>query len=282
MKGKGAFAISLFFGLIAMFVVFAYIKREKDQIFEDTKPVKILVAKQDIFEMERLDESMVVFQEVPQKYVQPKAIDELETVVGQVSAVPIFKGEQIVATKLVAFGMDTGLAMKVPPGKRALAIPVNDVTGVSGLIKPGNFVDIYGTFKVRGKTSDDVFEATRILLQRVRVLSVERTMGALSLEGERSEDAEGKKAGQTEMGSYKRKDYPKNLTLAVTPAEASKVITAVASGLVTCTLRSRYETEETVEVEGMDIRNIIGKDNVVPAKRRPDWIEIRGSERSFD
>jgi pilus assembly protein CpaB len=283
MKGKGAFAISLILGLIAMFAVLAYISREKNKIFENTKAEKVLVAKKDIFEMERLDESMVEFTEVPHRFVQPKAVTSLEEVVGQVSAVPIFQGEQIVATKLVAFGWDTGLAMKVPPGLRALAIPITDVTGVAGLIKPGNYVDLYGTFKVKGKSADEVIEATRILQQKVRVLSVERQMGALTREMDRSkEESEAVKGVKNEMTMTRKEDYPKNMTIAVTSAQASKIITAVSSGLVTVTLRSRYETEEEIAVPPYDIRDIIGQENVVPAKRRPDWIEIRGSERTFE
>ncbi|MFC1850805.1 Flp pilus assembly protein CpaB [candidate division CSSED10-310 bacterium] len=282
MKGKGAFAISMILGLIAVFAVFAYIKRERNKIFEDTKAVRVLTAKDDILEMERLDESMVVYQEVPAKFVQPKALFSVEEVVGQVTSVPIFKGEQVLATKLVAFGWDTGLAMKVPPGMRALSVPVTDVTGVAGLIRPGNFVDLYGTFKVKSKNRSDVFEATRIILQKVRVLSVERTMGALTRDKERQEDGETMKGVKTDMGLGKKKEYPKNITIAVTPSQASKVITAVAAGLVYAALRSRYETEEEVIVEPIDVRDLIGKENVVPAKRRPDWIEIRGSERTFD
>lgn len=60
------------------------------------------------------------------------------------------------------------------------------------------------------------------------------------------------------------------------------MITAIAAGLVTVTLRSSYETEDAVNVEPIDVRDLIGKEHVVPAKRRPDWVEIRGSERTYD
>lgn len=282
MKGKGAFAISLILGLIAMFAVFAFIKRERDKIFEDSKPVKVLVAKRDIVEMERIDETMVSYEKVPQKFVQPKAVLSLEQLVGQVAAVPIFEGEQILETKLVAFGWDTGLSMKISPGMRALTIPVTDVTGVAGLVKPRNYVDLYGTFKVKSKNGKAVFEATRLLLQKVLVLSIERKMGAITRENDEQADKDKTKGAKAQMGLARKKEYPKNMTISVTPAQASKVITAVASGLVTVTLRSRYETEEAVPVDPLDIRDIIGKDKIVPAKRRPDWVEIRGSERTFD
>lgn len=64
--------------------------------------------------------------------------------VGQVTVVPLVAGEVVLASKLAPLGL-RGVAARVPPGQRALAVPV-DHGGLA--LRPGNRVDVLATFDV--------------------------------------------------------------------------------------------------------------------------------------
>ena len=66
---------------------------------------------------------------------------------GRVATVPSAAGTQILATMLGDESEDA-LAYEVPAGQRAVTISAADVMGVGGLVRPGNRVDIIGTFEV--------------------------------------------------------------------------------------------------------------------------------------
>lgn len=62
------------------------------------------------------------------------------------------------------------LAAKVPEGKRAITISVNDVTGVAGFLVPGNLVDIHATFEIDLGGGAKTF-VTKTIAQSVELLT---------------------------------------------------------------------------------------------------------------
>lgn len=132
--GSAVFAVVLLYG-------WAQDKRANyARTFGQTKTV--VVAREDIREMEIVDESKMEVVEKPAEFVQPGAIQNPIEVVGQIALAPIKKGEQILNTKLVFPDKSTGLSMQVAPGKRAITLDINESQGVAKLIKPGDRVDI--------------------------------------------------------------------------------------------------------------------------------------------
>ena len=75
------------------------------------------------------------------------------------------------------------LANALGPGKRAVSIAVNAVTGVSGFISPGDRVDVLMTHEIQD-IGEDPFLPTRTytetILYSLRVLAVEQTVDASS------------------------------------------------------------------------------------------------------
>ena len=102
----------------------------------------VVVASKDIREFEILDESKLEVVEKPSDFIEPAALQNPTDIVGQIALAPIKKGEQILNTKLVFPDKSTGLSMQVSPGKRAVTIPISEVSGVAKLMKPGDRVDI--------------------------------------------------------------------------------------------------------------------------------------------
>src|SRR5690606_7621579 len=109
--------------------------------FGSTK--RVVVAKEDIAEMQTIYDTMVETREMPADFIQPDAITIPDEIIGNVAAVPIRKGQMVLKNNLLTPGPDTGIALQVAPSKRAVSIPVDEVRGVAKLIRPGDRVDIY-------------------------------------------------------------------------------------------------------------------------------------------
>jgi pilus assembly protein CpaB len=162
--------ISVMVALFAMFMLYSWSESHKDQLAAKYGTVqRVVVAAKDIEEMADIDESMLEIKELPKDFVQPDAILEADTAIGQVAAAPIKKGEQVLQTKLLLPGPDTGLSSEISPGKRAITMPIDDMRGVSRLLRPGDRVDIVAAVDY-GKAAEQRREI-RTILQDVVVLA---------------------------------------------------------------------------------------------------------------
>jgi pilus assembly protein CpaB len=102
--------------------------------------------------------------------VPPNSIVRISDAVGRGVAATIFRGEPLREQRLAPKGSGAGLAPTIPVGKRAVAIRVNEIAGVSGFAVPGMRVDVV----VQGRSQNgggrgDGFVKT--ILQNVQVLS---------------------------------------------------------------------------------------------------------------
>src|SRR5262249_1054564 len=131
--------------------------------------MRVVVATQDIDEMETIDETMLQVVERPTSFVEPQAISDPEQVVGQISLAPIRKDEQILETKVIKPGPQTGLSLQVAPSKRAVTIPIDETRGVAKLITPGDRIDLVAALDV-GKGLQQHREI-KTILQDVVVLA---------------------------------------------------------------------------------------------------------------
>lgn len=162
--------VSLGAGIFASFLVYSYSQEKQQEYDKKYGAMKgVVVAARDVAEMETIDDTMIEIKAIPQNYVGPAFVGDVESVVGQVAAAPIKKGEQILATKLLTPGPDTGIALQVSPGKRAVTIPVDDVRGIAKLIRPGDRIDLVAALDV-GKGANARREVT-YLMQDIPVLA---------------------------------------------------------------------------------------------------------------
>src|SRR5437867_7732452 len=182
MRSRMALLVSGGFGVLALILMFNYVRGRETQLLQLTELKDVLVAAKDIGASMIIDEQMVVRRQVPLVYLQPKALTNPKEVVGRVAAVPIPQGAQILGPSLAEAGQ-TALSYDVPRGQRAVTISITEVTGVGGLVRPQDVVDILGTFRFgrptgvspTGQTqyADQKVE-TRLLAQNVKVAAVGR------------------------------------------------------------------------------------------------------------
>ncbi|MDE3077742.1 MAG: Flp pilus assembly protein CpaB, partial [Chloroflexota bacterium] len=146
---------------------------------------------------------------------------------------------------------ESGLAFVVPPGKRAVAVSVNEVVGSGGMIVPGDDVDVVAVIDTRNsqngpRPSSDanagkpqVMAVAQYILQNVEVMAV-----AQKIEGEAPPPSTAQKlAGapsspQPALRSASVQPAARTVTLAVTPSEAERLVLAEDKGHIRLVLRA--------------------------------------------
>jgi pilus assembly protein CpaB len=145
-----------------------------------------------------------------------------------------------------------GVAAVISHKKRAIAVKVDKVIGVSGFIHPGNRVDVLMTLAT-GRTFNPV---TKTILENILVLAV----GSETKERKGSEE----KASPTDV-----------ITLEVTPEEAEKLALAATEGRLQLALRNFSDTENVV-TRGTTVSTLVGSQSFSPPRevRPPSRREV--------
>ncbi len=279
LAGKKGMIIPAALAVLAVLLSYQYLQKQEQELGFKAEPLPVLVATKDVPRMTRLDESVMEAQKAPRSFIQPGALTDLREAVNQVNLVPILKGEQILGTKLAAFGRETGLAIKVPKGLRGVTVATTDISGVAGLVKPGNYVDVVGTFDFGDRSKSDM--KTYTILQDVMVLAVEQNLGAESEAARARTKAqqETDSSGSSGMGGG-RHNASQNVTLALAPAQVQDLVLAQEAGRLTLALRSTFEGHGPEKLNPANLKDILGVNDKVIFNQRPPWREIRGTATS--
>jgi len=232
--------LGLFLGLVSAVLVVVYLKSAGGDGGDVSSGVltPVVVANQSIPIGTSVTEEMVTIKDITSDAVLADAYRDTGDVVGKVTKVPLVTGEQVIPSKVTATGAaiaDTEnppLSYVVSKGQRAVAIQVDSVIGASGLIRPGDYVDVILTAKVEGGLAAVegamVLEAgrdqiARTVLQNAQVLSIDQEVArtvASESEGEApvvGEDADANPDATT-------------VTLAVSPIHAEVLTVAETCG----------------------------------------------------
>lgn len=188
-----------------------------------------------------ITEEMLMVAEMPSEAVMSDAILSIESVVGQTVNSTVYAGDQLRACRLVQYGdPESGtLSYIVKEGMRAISINVTDIEGVSGMLKPGNHIDLIAQYETETGAVDEggipiKEQAARIILQNVEILAVDAYM--------------------TPAGAPSDVMYTK-LTLSVTPEQAIELSFVDNLGTIRAVLRSTLDTE-TIEEHSITVDDI--------------------------
>ncbi len=218
--------------VVATFGVYRVLQnaREKSQL--KTRPV--VVASQDLPEGGSLSTSTVEIKQWPAATIPTDAYTKADSVIGRVTRVPVFKGEAIVPARLAPAGTGPGLEVKITPGKRAMAVKINDVAGIAGLIQPNSKVDVVVTIRQTDTTRTPI---SKLFMQDMRVLSIGTTI---------DRDVNGKPITAT------------TATLEVTPEQGEQLAVAASEGSVQLVLRGYGDTTK-VKTTGAFTKDVIAQ-----------------------
>lgn len=231
-------------GIVAIFMTKMYLDQQKLAVQERAKQAianmqanqaAVLVAKDDIQKGVTIEPSMLETAIIPNQYVQPQAVTSLDRIAGMVTVAPISKGEQISLSKLASDKQAGGgdLSGATPSGKRAITIVVDNIASLSGLIKPGDYVDVLAMLQIPTQGSDGQTTgqmAVVPLFQNILVLAVGQNTGGADSSGSRyaaKEDSDGNSL----------------ITLALGPQEANLIAFVQEQGRIRLTMRSQADAK---------------------------------------
>jgi pilus assembly protein CpaB len=132
--------------------------------------------------------------------------------------------EPVLASRVTEPGELASLTSKLKPGMRAFAIKVGVASGVSGFVKPDDYIDIYWTGQIRGFEG----EQTRLIESAIQVIAVDSAIN------------EGQVTGNT---------VARTVTVEATPEQVARLAQAQSTGGLSLSLGSDGSDVVTEPVE---------------------------------
>ncbi len=194
----------------------------------NNQPRQIVVAAQEIPARVPITPAMLTTANRPAAAIEPDAFNDPSKVVGALSLITIPAGGTITLSK-VGHPSDMPLPVRLQPGMRAVSIPIDKVKAVSGLIEPGDRVDVIA---IPPKTGDSPPPAATIL-RGIRVLAV----------GPLLENTSATPAPENQVST--------TITLEVTPKQADLIEMADVNTNLRLALRSPREALNSQPTEAL-------------------------------
>lgn len=244
---KIALVVAVFFGLIAAYGIYNFLRQQREAAEAlRTATQEIVVAAKDIPAGTTINEGMVRDGTIkviqwPKASVPAGAFSSPQQVVGKLNRLKIVANEPILESRLTGEG--AGLTVRLEPGKRAMAVRVDEIIGVSGFIVPDDRVDVILTTNIPGQTSADA-KISKIVLQNKRVLSVAQNVE--------------QKDGKPQLA--------RSMTLELTPEEVEKLSLASQEGQIVLALRGIGD-ETVAKTDGANKRELLAV--TAPRRRSP-------------
>jgi pilus assembly protein CpaB len=229
-KGIALLLIALVMAILAGGGVYLYLKGMPTVQARGPETIPIVVAKKDMSFGTTLASEHLKLVDFPKEAVPVGAYSSIDTVISQTTKVFLLEGEPILASKLSAIG--GGLSVRIPANLRAMSMKVNEVTGVSGFVLPGDRVDIVVTVENVGGANVAV---TKTILQDLEVLA----------------------AGAKTETRNNQNITVQTVTVLVDPEGAEKLALGVHQGKVHLSLRNPVD-HEIVEAKSTDTRSVLG------------------------
>jgi pilus assembly protein CpaB len=165
-----ALGLAVLFGVVAVILVNKWLSSQTSAApvarSESVPLTKIVVAATDLTVGARLSAENLAEVDWPKANVPKGAFQNISDVEGRATITKMVAGTPVLGAELAAPGSGAGLVAVIKPGMRAMAIKVNEVTGVGGFILPNTFVDVIALDKGRG------LDTAKTLLQKVEVLAI--------------------------------------------------------------------------------------------------------------
>ncbi len=226
--------IAFIVAFITSLLIYTYLKKSTRivEVKIETLPVATAVA--DIGWGTQITKEMIKPVDFLKATVPPGCFSDGDSsLVGRVAILPIKANEPILESRLAPTSIKTGgVAAIISQNKRAVAVKVDKVIGVSGFIHHGNRVDVLVTIPT-GKNSEPI---TKTVLENILVLTV---------------GPELEKKGKEEKPS----DVDV-ITLEVTPEEGEKLALAANEGKLQLALRNFSDTENVL-TRGVTIPSLL-------------------------
>ncbi len=220
-KSWALMGAALFIGVLAALGARSYLSNRMEAIEAQGKTnlTNVVVAKIKLRKGAVISSETVAIRAVPMAFAHSNALlpDQFDTFDGKPLAYDANPGE-IVLWSMLGSPKKPTFSEKVEAGRRAITVPVDEINSISGLLEPGDLVDLMLTVSQQEK------KFTFPVLQAVKVMAT----------GQRSVD---------DPKSGERRQYS-TVTLDTTLEQAQNVIAAREAGKITALLRNPLDVQE--------------------------------------
>lgn len=223
--------IAVVLAISAGLLTFAYLQSVKGSeakiiqaklaTFENKK--KVVVARKNISAGAIIADDDVYSANIMAAYVVPGALKKIDDVVGQNALVDVYEGEQIAKGRIGSQEGAQTASRTISKGKLVIAVAVDDISGVSGGIKPGDRVDVLVTYE-NGVQSDLLY--TDLLVRGVG--GTYPYGGTSPTESKQGQGSAGFSSGETSSKS----NAPTTVVLEVTGEQARQLTFASEKGKI--------------------------------------------------
>jgi pilus assembly protein CpaB len=195
------------------------LKQRMAQIDEELRrsqePVSVVVAKQDLAPGDAITGEHFAVRQVPREYINADTVrpDGFSALEHQRLAVAMKRGDMLLPAHADGQGAQV-FSATLKQGRRAMTFEVDTVNSISGMLRPGDRIDLVYSGRGAGVTED----VTRTLLSNLVVLATDQSVM-------RRDEKTG------EMRSFS------TVTLDLLPADAQRIIVAKQAGRLTALLR---------------------------------------------
>jgi len=238
--------IGVLFAFLATYMIKAYFQQQrklfKEEAQEEAKKamfafqqnqVEVFAAITNISAGTIITSRMIDKGLLPRQQAHPQAVRFFGEIEGKQAARIIRAGDQIIPDMLKEKegkerkkGAVT-LSMLVPPGKRAIAVSVDNISLLAGMINPGDRVDVIGTITPPKETKQNEINAT--LFQNVLIIAVGEEL-----------------IGMTEVSAKGTRGASSLVTLVLSPKDAGILSFIAERGKIRLSLRSQLDEDKEI------------------------------------
>ncbi|HEY0684430.1 MAG TPA: Flp pilus assembly protein CpaB [Steroidobacter sp.] len=222
-------------------------RAEREQLHRQYRLVNVVVAKADLAAGSVLSNQTVALREVPQTFLHADAVrsEQWADMAGRVLSRGVRSGETILYSHL-AQGVAAGFSAQLTDGMRALTFPVDEEASISGMLAPGDRIDLLFTTAAANES------VTVPLLFAVPVIAT----------GLRTE------ANANSLPERLQSAPFRNITVAVSPSDAAKITLAQEAGRITVALRQPSD-QTLAQIERVTKSSLLrGEAPLAPARSR--------------
>ncbi|MFA9445200.1 Flp pilus assembly protein CpaB [Egicoccus sp. AB-alg6-2] len=150
----GAFLLAL----VGTGLLVAYVRGAEDRALAGEEVVEVLVVNQDVPRGTQAAElaSYVTTERVPVKVRAFGSVDDLEDLEGQIAAVDLLAGEQLVRPRFVTpEELVEEAAIEIPEGLQEVTLSLAPQRALGGKVKPGDTVGLFASFSLDDEREDE-------------------------------------------------------------------------------------------------------------------------------
>lgn len=235
-------SVALLAGLIAAWSAKQYISERVNLIEEQSRQPQAsrIVAAENLIAGTVLNSAHLALRDFPRALVASDSLSasQLNLIEGATLKTDLMAGDLVLPAHVQKY-QKSAFSSQLAYGRRAITMPVDAINSVSGLLKPGDLIDLYVSFEYQKR------RITAPLMQGVLVL------------------ATGSETGQNikEFLSEHNSDYSASystVTLDTAPQDAVKLVAARNHGTITSVLRNPKDKSRDAKASRGDLATLLG------------------------